>query len=422
MEQRSRAKAGLVRRRGLDIRRAVLRDLPLKSAALAIALLLWVAAAEAAPREKVEWFPGRVPVERPEIPAGYVLRGQLGDVRVLLRAPESAFEKIAQQDLRATVDIDGLDAARNEPQDATIRVTASDPARIAVVQVDPATVSVRLERLVARTLAVQVRFANPPPPGFQPGVPALSATEVAVTGPQSLVGSVAAVYATLRYGDTPVDLSQSAQAVPVDAAGAVVEGVKVEPAAVQVTVPVLSTASTRTLPVLWSLRGSVASGYWIVRITTDPVAVTVRGDQSALAPLDRIQTASIDVTGLSASRSYRVPLLLPDGVTLLEPTDAQVGVTVAPLTGTRSFPLVAATITGLGTNLVGELDARTIDVLVAGTVPTLAALGPDAVSATVDASGKAAGTYLVDVAIRASAGLTVQSVQPTRVTLTIKVR
>jgi YbbR domain-containing protein len=419
MEDRATARTRRVRRWHLDLRRSLVHDLPLKVAALAIALLLWVAAAEAAPRETVEWFPGRVPVERPEIPAGYVLRGQLGDVRVLLRAPEAIFGKIAQQDLRATIDITDLDAAREEPQDATIHVTASDP-RVAVVQVDPATVAVRLERLVTRTLAVQVRFANPPPPGFQPGVPALSAAEVGVTGPQSLVGSVAAVYVTLRYGDTPVDLSQSAQAVAVDAAGAVVDGVRVEPAAVQVTIPVLSTASTRTLPLLWTISGSVANGYWIQRITTDPVAVTVRGDQGLLAPLQRIETASIDVNGLTANRSYRVALLLPAGVTLIEPTDAVVGVTVVPLTGTRPFPLVAVTVTGLGANLIAELDPRTVDTVVAGPVPTLAALAADAVSASVDASGKGPGTYAADVTVRVPAGLTLQSVQPTRVTLTIR--
>ena len=410
-----------VRRRSFDLRRAFLRDLPLKAAALAIALLLWVAAAEAAPREKVEWFPGRVPVERPDVPVGYVLRGQLGEVRVLLRAPETIFDKIAQQDLRATVDIGDLNAGRNEVQDATIHVTASDP-RVAVVQLDPATVSVRLERLVSRTLGVQVRFANAPPAGFQPGVAALSAAEVTVSGPQSQVASVAAVYATLRYGDTPVDLSQSAQAVAVDASGVLVDGVLVEPSAVQVTVPILSTASTRTLPVLWSLRGNVANGYWITQVTTDPVAVTVRGDQALLGPLARIETAPIDVSGLTTNRSYRVPLVLPAGVTLIDPTDAVVGVSVVPLTGTRSFPLVAVTVTGLGPNLIAEIDPRTTEVVLAGSVPALTALAADAVSATVDATGKGPGTYLVDIAVRVPAGLTAQSVQPTRVTLTMKTR
>jgi YbbR domain-containing protein len=171
---------------------------------------------------------------------------------------------------------------------------------------------------------------------------------------------------------------------------------------------------------LWTISGSVANGYWIQRITTDPVAVTVRGDQGLLAPLQRIETASIDVNGLTANRSYRVALLLPAGVTLIEPTDAVVGVTVVPLTGTRPFPLVAVTVTGLGANLIAELDPRTVDTVVAGPVPTLAALAADAVSASVDASGKGPGTYAADVTVRVPAGLTLQSVQPTRVTLTIR--
>jgi len=174
--------------------------------------------------------------------------------------------------------------------------------------------------------------------------------------------------------------------------------------------------------VLWAIRGTVASGYWIQRVTTDPVAVTVRGDQAVLAPLQRIETAPIDVSGLTANRSYRVALVLPPGVTLIEPTDAVVGVTVTPLTGTRPFPLVAVTVTGLGANLVADVDLRTVDTVVAGPVPALTALAADAVVASVDASGKAPGTYTVDVTIRAPAGLTVQSVQPTRVTLTIRSR
>lgn len=421
MDDLPATRSRLRRRWHIDLRRAFVRDLPLKVGALAIALLLWVAAAEAAPRDKVDWYPGRIPVERPDIPAGYILQGQLGDVRVRLRAPEATFDKIAQQDLRATIDPKDLDAARDGPQDALIHVTASDP-QVTVVQVEPTTVSVRLERLVTRTIAVQVRFANAPPAGFQPGVPTLSASEVALTGPQSLVGAVTAVYVTLGYGDTPVDISQSAQAMAVDAAGAPVGGVHVDPPAIQVTVPVLSTASTRTLPVLWTIRGSVASGYWIQRVTTDPVAVTVRGDQAALAPLTRIDTAPIDVGGLTANRSYRVALVLPAGVTLIAPTDAVVGVTVTPLVGTRPFPLVAVTVSGLAPNLVADIDVRTVDVVVAGPVPTLAALAPEGVSATVDAAGKGVGVYLVDITVRVPAALGAQSVQPTRATLTIRSR
>ena len=398
-----------------------MHDFPLKAAALAIALLASVAVAESSPPETVAPFPGRVPVERPDVPSGYVLRGPLGDVSVKLRGPEPQIAKLAQPDLHATIDLATLDLGRNDTQNAAVRVTVADPS-LAVVQVDPATVPVRIERFVSRMLPLQVRFANDPPKGYQPGAATFSTSDVKVSGPESLVGSVAAVYATIRFGDTPVDIATTAQPVAVDAAGTPVDGLQVDPAAVQASVPVLPTASTRTVPVLWSIRGAVAPGYWISRVTTDPPAVTVQGGQDALASVDHLDTAAIDVQGLTADRSFRVALLLPPGVTLLQPTEAVVGVSVAPLSGTRSFPLIAVQTSGVGTGLVAETDPKTVDVVVTGPLPALQSLSADAIQATVDASGKAAGTYVVDVTVRVPSGLTASSVQPARVTLTMKAK
>lgn len=412
------APAAILRR--LDVRRAFSHDLPLKAAAVAVAIVLYVASAEATPREVSVAFDGRVPVERPESPQGTVLRGTLGEVAVRLRGPASAVEKVAFGDLRATVDLAGLDLRRSEPQELPVRVAAADQ-RVKVVEVTPATVRLRPEPLTSRALAVQVRFANDPPKGFQPGVATVTPREARVSGAESLVASVAAVYATLRFGDVGVDLTQSAQPVAVDAAATAVEGVRVEPAAVQVSVPILPTATTRTVPVLHLLRGAAASGYWISRVTAEPAAVTVRGEQAALATLVRIETAPIDVSGLSTSRTIRVALALPPGVSLLEPTEATVTLAVTPLTGARPFPLVLVQVTGLASGLAAEVEPRTVEVVLGGEVPALAALASDAVGATVDVSGRAAGTHTLEVTVRAPARLAA-SVQPSRVTVTIRSR
>jgi len=339
--------------RRIDLRAVVLNDLPLKAAALAIAVLAFVAVAESTPPQVTATF--RVPVERPaDVPAGYVLRGTLGEVTVSLRGPQPQIAKLVPADLHPVPDLKQADLSRNDVQDVAVRVPLSDGAIIA--QTDPLTVPVRIEQVVSRSLTAQVRFANDPPSGFQAGAPSLSTSEIRITGAQSLVASVAAVFATLRFGDTPIDISASADAVPVDAAGNSVDGVQADPPTVTVNVPVLSTTSTRTVPVLWSLKGAVASGYWISRVTTDPIAVQLQGTPDRLAAVDRVDTAPIDVTGLNANRSFRVALLLPDGISLLQPTDATVGVTVIPLSGTRPFPVVAVQLTGLGAGLIGETE------------------------------------------------------------------
>ncbi|HEX9435528.1 MAG TPA: CdaR family protein [Candidatus Limnocylindria bacterium] len=407
--------------RRIDIRHLILGDLPLKAAAMGAAILLFVWATaiySPPPQDVTQVFDGRIPVERPEVPSGFVLRGQLGDATVRLRGPEDAVRAIGQQQLRATLDVSTL-APGPDPQEAPIRVAISDD-RVRIVEVIPATVQVRLERRVQRSLAVQSRLANEPPAGFQAAPATFRPQEVTVSGPESAVATVAAVLATVLFGDAPVDLAQDVRPVPVDAGGQAVEGVEVDPVAVHVIIPVQSSATTRAVPILWQLRGDVATGYWISRVISDPVAVTVSGDRAAVAALERIETATIDVTGLTAGRTFTVPFVVPSGVNVLGSQEATVGVTVVALIGTRPFPLVAIQPVNAGPDLSVSVAPGTADVVLSGSVPALSILSSDAVTATVDVGGRGPGTYTIDVTIRAPSGLTIQSVQPLRATVTIR--
>lgn len=404
--------------RRLDLRRIFLHDFPLKTVAVLIAVLFWLAVSQnAAPRDMTITFDGRVPIEKPAVPDGFVLRGQLGDVGVKLAGPVGVVDRIGVSDLRATLDLTGVDAG-TEPRDAKVVVTVSN-SQVKVVDRSPATVAVRLERITARTVAVQTRFANDPPAGWQAGQTSVSPAEVSVSGPQSAVAQIAAVFATVRFGDAANDLSQSTPAQPVDAAGLPIDGLEVDPGVVVVRVPLLPTATTKTVPVLWNLRGTVANGYWISQVAADPVAVTISGDQGVLAKVTRLDTAAVDVSGLGATRSFRSELVLPDGVALVKPATATVTVTVVPLAGTRPF-VVAVTVAGVASDLSAAADPTTVTVVLSGQAPLLATLTPDLVSATVDASGRPEGSYVVDVTVTAPPGTTVSSVGPGRVTLTLR--
>ena len=103
------------------------------------------------------------------------------------------------------------------------------------------------------------------------------------------------------------------------------------------------------------------------------------------------------------------------------PRPLSVTVTVQPLTGTRVFN-TAIVVTGLAANLTADLDQTNVGVLLSGPVPTLASLPPEQVVASVDVTGRGPGTYMLDVAIRVPSGISVQTVQPARVTVTIRPR
>jgi YbbR domain-containing protein len=408
-------------RRRVDLRRMMTHDFPLKAAAVVIAAVFWVAITQnAPPRVVAVAFDGRVPVERPENPAGYVVRGSLGDVGVTLRGLPGVADRVALSDLHATLDVKSLALGRSEPQDARVTVTVAKEG-VEVVNWSPPTVSVRVERLTSRTVLVQPRFANEPPTGTRAGDAAVSPTEVRVSGPESDIARIAAVLGTVRFGDGQTDIETSTPAIPVDAAGVPIDGLQLDPGVVVVTVPVLPIATTRTVPVVFTLRGAVAPGYWVVGVAMDPFAVTVRGEEKVLSTLDRIETLPIDVGDLSATKTLKVGLSMPSDVALLRPTDVTVTVTVQALTGTRLFNL-AVVVTGLAANQTAELDVTNVGVLLAGPVPTLAALTPDQIVVSVDAAGRANGTYTLDVSVRAPGGVTVQTVQPARVTATVRSR
>ena len=412
----------LLQRRRIDLRRIATADFPLKFTAVLIAVIFWVVSILSAPAsEVVREFPGRVGVERPDaVPAGYVLQGQLGDVSVRLKGTEAALANVVASDLHARLNLPDIHNA--DPQDVLVTAEVAT-AGVKVESVAPATVTVRIEPITSRDVAVQARFANSPPTGTFAGDPAITPSQVRVSGAASQVARIAALYATVGFGDAVTDLVQSVQPRAVDASGATIDGLTVDPAVVQLTVPVLPTATTRTVPVVPAVRGAVATGYWITRVTSDPTVVTVRGEGAALSAIDEVTTAPIDVSGLGADKTFQVALLLPaEGTSLVKAAQATVTVSVAPLTGSRSFPVVAVQASGLGSGFVAEFDPPTISIVVAGPVPALSGITPGQVVATVDATGKGPGTYPMDVVFRTPPGTTAQSVQPTRVTLTIRTR
>lgn len=418
MTVRASARPLAARRWGL--RRVLLDDVALKAAAMGVALALWLVAAGASGRETTRTFDGRLPVERPEVPAGYVARGALGDVAVRLRGTDVVLAKVTSADLHASVDLGAVDLGPGGSFELPVRVVA-DTAGVAVVDVAPAMVTLRIERLASRTVAVQASLANSPPAGWVAGTPVLSPREVGLDGPESAVAQVAAVTVSVRFGDAPLDVVQTAQPIPVDAAGAPVDGVRVEPKTVEVRVAVLPEATTRSVPVVPVLRGAPAPGWWLAGVAVDPLVVVVRGSQAALGALGRLNTLPLDVGGLAGDRVYSTSVALPAGVTLAGPAEVTVRVAVTPLTGTRAYSLAVA-VASLPMGLAAEVETRAVEVVLAGPQTQLAAVTAEQLAVTIDVAGLGVGTHQVPVVVAAPAGLAVTSVQPPRATVTIRSR
>lgn len=407
-----------------DLRGLLTRNVPLKLAAIGVALIAWLVLAQSQEVEEVTApFEGKIPVARANVPAGYVLRGSLGTVEVTVRGPTGDLRELAVSSFRAEVDLSQYDLRRGgDLQELPVQVSvAKDPVR--VLEVRPSLVATKLVPVEAKRMTVQVRFENQPPTGYQADAPFVAPEEVEVRGPADALREVVSVIVPVRFADAPNDLRVSPRALPVDGAGHEVPDVEVTPQNIGVSVTVQQARPTRTVGVIPVLRGQPTAGFWVASAAADPAVVTVRGEQSALEQVDRVETTPIDVSGASANRVVRASLVLPSGTSLARDAETVlVTIAVRPFVGTRLFPLVAVQPEGLASNLVAEVDPPSVQVVLAGDQPALLAVRSEQVTATVPVGGRGPGTYQLEVSVRSPSGTTVTTVTPKNVSVVLRSR
>jgi YbbR domain-containing protein len=86
----------------------------------------------------------------------------------------------------------------------------------------------------------------------------------------------------------------------------------------------------RTLPVRAELTGRPFKGYRLQKVETNPSTVMVEGPESLVRRLEYVQTAKIDISGISGNIERMTPLISPgEGAVKLYDDNVQVVITVS---------------------------------------------------------------------------------------------
>ena len=395
--------------------RLVVHNWPLKVGAIALATLLYAGLVLA---QNAQVWSGRIPVTPLRQPVNAVLVGAIPDVtQVRYFAPVEVAARISTASFSASVDLTDATPAAGTPYVlARIVVTPIDP-RIQVIDFEPQVVRVQLDPLVRRQVPVVVD-RGPIPSGLTVQEPELSATSVTVSGPESIVALVTAARARVIVQPTGIDVDEQVDLVAVDGAGNVVSPVDVEPASVRVRIRVGSQLQTRTLPLRPTVTGSPAAGWEVASISVVPAAILVEGEADALASLARIDTLPVSIADARADVGATVEFSLPAGVSVLGGTSARVTVTIRPVSGTRTFS-VGIVPTGARGDREYAFSVGTVTVVLGGPLGDLDALDAATLVVSADVSQLGVGTSSVQLRLVAPNGLTLVSISPGTVDVTV---
>lgn len=394
--------------------RLIVRNWPLKVGALALSTLLYSGLVLS---QTTRDFSGSIPIlpvnEAPDV----TLLTNLGDVTtVRYVAPPDLGLRIDAESFKATVDLANVDPKLGHVT-LRVNVTALDD-RVQVLDVQPSQITVQLDRVTSRSVPIKAVIVGTVPSGLELGTPILDQEAATVSGPAGVISKVAEVDARVPIDPSGIDVDRTVDLIAVDATGAQLTPVDVEPSSVHLRIPVFTDRRTRTLPVSAVVTGTPATGFEIESVTTNPVVVQVQGDANDLAGLELADTTAVSVSGASADVVANVPLALPNGVQALGDGTVQVTVKLRAVTAARTFD-AGLVLVGASPDRVYTLSTTHVLVTIGGSATDLDRLGSVSLVLTLDVAGLDAGEHRIVPTANLTTGLTLLSVSPSPVIVTI---
>ena len=396
----------------------IFRNWALKLGAVALATVLYTGLVFSGSFSD-KTFPG-VPVTALDQPEGtYLLTQQLGSVDVKYRSATDAPTTVTADSFAVTIDLGAYDMAQSpQIQALEIEVRPLNDG-IEVLSFTPTSVSVAIDRLDEAQVRVAVDSGDVPP-GLEIGTPQLSAQRVTASGPRSLLDRVDRALATVRIDPSGIDCCGQVDLVPVDIDGRRVESVELNPSTVRVEIDVSTLETSRTVAIRPLLTGAPAAGFEVGTVTAEPSVVTLRGAPEVLAAIGEILTQPISLAGSNATLRATGTLVLPDGARLADPAAAEptIVVQIREIVATRTLVL-GLVCTGAASGSACLPQIEQVAAIVSGTVSDLEALDVAGLTASLDVAGLAPGDHLVQPTVTLPGGVTLVTISPISVTVTI---
>jgi YbbR domain-containing protein len=356
------------------------------------------------------------------VPAGLVNTTPPPGTRVWVRSTQTVFNRLGPGSFTIQVDASGAHAGDND--NLPIAVTSTDP-EASELRPDQANVRLQLEEIREQALPVRVNLTGQVPSGYQPGQPTVDPAQIKVAGAASLVGQATEALVDVSIG---VTVSVNGVYTPriVDHSGNDLKdpGLRATPPSVSVQVPITQQTQYKQVGIRPVTQGQPAAGYVLQPLEVNPPTTTLAGDANALEGKDFVDTAPVDINGISTTVVRNVALAPSQGTLPLLQAGQTVAVTVrvTTLSVTQTVSVPPSVINLSGTvQLVRP--AGLVSVTISGPAPVLSSLvlNPNDFKVTLDATGKSAGTYDLDVKVlQVPTGLTLDDFQPKKVSVELR--
>jgi YbbR domain-containing protein len=383
---------------------------------LVLAFLLWGWVTTREDPQITRTFPN-LPIQVPELPDSLIVVGSLPTVTIEVKGPRSVINRVTSNDVSASLDVDDIDKAA----DYTVAVEVTAPDGVWKKKSTPSQVQIHIETSVTQQFSIVTKVAGTLNPSRRVGQISPDPSEVTVRGPQSVVSRIDHIELPIEIGERARDFTGTFNPVAVDSSGQQLTGVAISPDTVTASVQI--EAAGKSVAVFTQLVGSPAEGFDVVDRTVNPSTVLVDGPQKLLDGLVVLQTEPVDITGARENVSIRVGLEgLPDGVTIVDPADGlvQVSIQIGQRGVRQALQGLQITFANLGSGLEADASPQDATVVVVAAEDVLGQLKASDLMIQVDLAGLGPGVYVLEPSVSLPPNVQWISTDPQTVTVTIR--
>lgn len=369
------------------------KNMTAKVISICLAFIMWIIVMREVNPQVTKDFPniavelvGRSDLRQQDI---VILEEAAPVITVRLKGRRDEINKVARNDIRAVADLRGYPVGI-----ANIPVKIS-PIGNVEIDFSPSTVQVELENIIREQKDITLVVNGSPKTGYIFGEPVYKPTSVWIEGPQSKVDTVTKVVATLETAGETDDITASLPLRALTTRDVEVE-VDIRTAYVDVFLPIDRLKTLRIEP---NIEATGAGGYVVTDIQLIPEQLSVRGSDDDLRTVTALQTDRIVLDNLSETLTIEVPLIIPEGVHLLDDTPVQARIVVEKLEE-EVFTISKNNVTfinaGEGIAVDKELLADTYEVRIEAPQRVLAAIDERTIRLVVDLEDLTPGQHIVE--------------------------
>ncbi|MBQ3559383.1 MAG: hypothetical protein IJA07_07735 [Agathobacter sp.] len=325
-----------------------------------------------------------------------------------ITAARSVLDKLDESDFVATADMDQI-VIEEESARGTVPIEILCTANISQnsykLSSTGKTLKVALEDLMIKQFVVSARVTGMVAEGYALGEVEITAPNVLkVSGPKSIVQKITAAVATIDVsGMSDSWTTYKAKPVLYDKDGKEVDETRLTKSDSTVTVSA-EILNTKEVSIAVKPAGTPADGYTVTAINSNPTTILLKGNKAVLNAMNSIEIPDylISVEGKSkdVEATIDVTEYIPEGVTLVEPEESTVEITVSiGKIKEKVFRVQTENIivTGLSNHSKLEFELSSIAVHILGLEEDIANLSSEALSGSIDVTYLPIGIHEVEL-------------------------